>query len=93
MNFITAIIRKWTATSLVMRIFIGLLCGAFLGIVVPEWSGVAIFGQIFVSLLKAIAPVLVAILVISSISKARGHWDHAFGLWCASMCSAPSLRR
>lgn len=72
MNFITAIIRKWTATSLVMRIFIGLLCGAFLGIVVPEWSGVAIFGQIFVSLLKAIAPVLVAILVISSISKARG---------------------
>ena len=72
MNFITAIIRKWTTTSLVMRIFIGLLCGAFLGIVVPEWSGVAIFGQIFVSLLKAIAPVLVAILVISSISKARG---------------------
>ena len=72
MNFITAIIRKWTATSLVMRIFIGLLCGAFLGIVVPEWSGVAIFGQIFVSLLKAIAPVLVAVLVISSISKARG---------------------
>ena len=72
MNFITEIIRKWTATSLVMRIFIGLLCGAFLGIVVPEWSGVAIFGQIFVSLLKAIAPVLVAILVISSISKARG---------------------
>ena len=55
-----------------MRIFIGLLCGAFLGIVVPEWSGVAIFGQIFVSLLKAIAPVLVAVLVISSISKARG---------------------
>ena len=72
MNFITAIIRKWTKTSLVMRIFIGLLCGAFLGIVVPEWSGVAIFGQIFVSLLKAIAPVLVAVLVISSISKARG---------------------
>ena len=72
MNFITEIIRKWTATSLVMRIFIGLLCGAFLGIVVPEWSGVAIFGQIFVSLLKAIAPVLVAVLVISSISKARG---------------------
>ena len=72
MNFITAIIRKWTTTSLVMRIFIGLLCGAFLGIVVPEWSGVAIFGQIFVSLLKAIAPVLVAVLVISSISKARG---------------------
>ena len=72
MNFITAIIRKWTATSLVMRIFIGLICGAFLGIVVPEWSGVAIFGQIFVSLLKAIAPVLVAVLVISSISKARG---------------------
>lgn len=72
MNFITAIIRKWTTTSLVMRIFIGLLCGAFLGIAVPEWSGVAIFGQIFVSLLKAIAPVLVAVLVISSISKARG---------------------
>lgn len=72
MKILTAIFRKWAETSLVLRIFLGLLCGTFLGLVVPQWEGIAILGLVFVSLLKAIAPVLVAILVISSISKASG---------------------
>ena len=51
---------------------IGLAIGAVLGLIVPEWTGIAILGQVFVSALKAIAPVLVAVLVAASIAKAGG---------------------
>ena len=66
-----ALFRKWTNTSLVLRILIGLIIGAVLGLVVPQWKGIAILGLIFVSALKAIAPLLVAVLVMSSVAKAR----------------------
>ena len=66
-----SLIQKWTGTSLVLRILIGLILGAILGLTVPQWSGIGILGHIFVSALKAIAPVLVAFLVASSIAKAR----------------------
>lgn len=66
------IFQKWTETSLVLRILAGLIIGAALGLVAPQWHGVSIFGIVFVSALKAIAPILVAVLVTSSISKAKG---------------------
>lgn len=72
MNILTSFLKKWADTSLVLRIFIGLVIGAILGLIVPEWTAIAILGQVFVSALKAIAPVLVAVLVASSISKAGG---------------------
>ena len=65
-------IKKWNNLSLVVRIMIGLAIGAVLGLIVPEWTGIAILGQVFVSALKAIAPVLVAVLVAASIAKAGG---------------------
>lgn len=72
MNILTSFLKKWADTSLVLRIFIGLVIGAILGLTVPEWTAIAILGQVFVSALKAIAPVLVAVLVASSIAKAGG---------------------
>ena len=65
------ILRKWTGMSLVVRILIGLVIGAVLGLVVPQWSGIGILGKVFVSALKAIAPVLVGVLVMSSVAKAQ----------------------
>ena len=64
--------RKWSETSLVIRILIGLVVGVILGLAVPQWSGIRILGIVFVSALKAIAPVLVAVLVAASIAKAGG---------------------
>ena len=72
MSAVSTIIKKWTGTSLVIRIIIGLVIGALLGLLVPSWTGIGILGHIFVSALKAIAPVLVAFLVSSSIAKAQG---------------------
>ena len=62
--------KKWTGTSLVLRITIGVVTGAALGLLVPSWKGIAILGDVFVGALKAIAPVLVAVLVAASIARA-----------------------
>ena len=70
MNKIALLLKKWTDISLVLRILFGLIIGAILGLLVPQWTGIAILGQVFVSALKAIAPVLVAVLVMSSIARA-----------------------
>lgn len=63
---------KWSETSLVLRIFIGLVIGTVLGLTVPQLSYISILGLLFVSGLKAIAPILVAVLVAASIAKADG---------------------
>lgn len=64
------LLKKWTETSLVLRIVIGLVLGSVLGLLVPSASAIGILGTLFVSALKAIAPVLVAVLVMASIAKA-----------------------
>ncbi len=64
------IFTKWCQMSLVLRILGGLIIGACLGLFVPQWNWIAVMGIVFVSALKAIAPVLVAVLVAASIAKA-----------------------
>ncbi len=63
-------IKKWTDSSLILKIVIGLIIGAILGLIVPEWKIIGFPGEIFVSALKAVAPILVFVLVASAISKA-----------------------
>lgn len=65
------IVRKWTQSSLILKILIGLVIGAVLGILVPQWEIIGFVGDIFVSALKAIAPILVFVLVASAISQAK----------------------
>lgn len=66
------VVKKYTEMSLVLRILIGLIIGAIIGIAFPQASVVAILGKVFVGALKAIAPILVFVLVMSAISKASG---------------------
>jgi serine/threonine transporter len=73
------ILKKWVASSLILRIIVGLVVGAVLALVVPGWTWIGVFGELFVGALKAIAPVLVAILVISSIARANGGLGSRFG--------------
>ena len=63
--------NKWTEIALVKRILVGLVLGAILGLTVPGATGISILGDVFVSALKAIAPLLVFFLVISSLCNAR----------------------
>ena len=78
MNIVETALKKYTSTSLMLRIFIGLLIGAALGLLVPQWTAFSILGQIFVSALKGIAPVLVAVLVMSSVAKAGSGYGRRF---------------
>lgn len=64
------VLQKWNSLSLIIRIVIGLVIGAVLGMTMPQLTVISIFGTMFVGALKAIAPILVFILVISSVAKA-----------------------
>ena len=66
------IISKWNSLSLIIRILIGLAAGAILGLLLPKVTWIAILGDLFVGALKGIAPVLVFVLVASSLANARG---------------------
>lgn len=62
--------KTYCETNLILRILIGLIIGACLGIFLPGADIVGLFGDIFVGALKAIAPILVFVLVISSLANA-----------------------
>lgn len=65
------VVKKWTDTSLVIRIFVGLVIGVVLALTLPQASFISVLGKVFVGALKAIAPILVAVLVMSSIANAK----------------------
>ena len=67
LQFIT---RKWVQSSLILRILGGLVIGAILGLTVPGISGISLLGTLFVGALKAIAPLLVFVLVTASVAQA-----------------------
>ena len=73
------IFGAYIKSPLILRIAIGLIIGVALGLWVPGASFVAIFGNVFVGALKAIAPILVFVLVISSLSSAGKGIGKRFG--------------
>ena len=89
------LVRKWTGISLVLRIVIGLIIGAVLGLLLPGWRWVGLFGSVFVGALKAIAPVLVAVLVTASVARAGSGLGARFrtviGLYLAGTFTAALL--
>ncbi len=65
------IAAAWNSVSLILKIVIGMIIGAILGLTLPQLTGLSILGTLFVGALKAIAPVLVFVLVISALTQAR----------------------
>lgn len=62
------LLKMWNQISLVKQIAIGLVIGIILAVTIPEVaSSLTIFGTLFVSSLKAVAPILVFFLVMASI--------------------------
>ncbi len=61
---------KWTNISLVGRIILGLVFGAVFGVLAPtKLSILSMFGVLFVTALKSVAPILVFFLVMSAIAQ------------------------
>ena len=86
------IVKKWNSLSLIIRIAIGLVLGAILGVIAPKLTVISILGDVFVGALKAIAPVLVFVLVMSSLANAKGSVGKRFSrvicLYILSTCLA-----
>jgi serine/threonine transporter len=72
------IIKAYTSLSLVMRIVIGLILGLILALAVHGATAIALFGTVFVGALKAIAPLLVFVLIISSLARSSANISKQF---------------
>ncbi len=86
------LVKKWNDLSLIIRIVIGLVLGTILGVLAPKATAISVLGDVFVGALKAIAPVLVFILVMSSLANAKGgvgkRFSRVIGLYLLSTCLA-----
>ena len=71
MKILENILNAWNRTNLMFRIAAGIVLGAMLALVIPGYGGIGMLGTLFVGALKAIAPVLVFVLVVSSVARAR----------------------
>jgi serine/threonine transporter len=69
-EFMKSLFEKWNSINLVNRIIAGIIIGVVLALTVPDaLSGVTILGTLFIAALKAVAPVLVFVLVINAIAS------------------------
>ena len=64
-------INSWSSSNFMLRILTGVIIGVILALLCPQCKAISFLGTLFVGALKAIAPVLVFVLVISAVSKAR----------------------
>ncbi len=71
-------IKNYNNTNLVVRISIGIVLGVLFAFFVPNFKCIGILGDLFVGALKAIAPILVFILVISSLTQSTQKPDGRF---------------
>ena len=95
MSRLESITRKWAQSSLILRILGGLVIGAILGLTVPGLTGISLLGTIFVGALKAIAPLLVFVLVTASVAQAGAGLGARFrtviGLYLMSTLGAAAV--
>ena len=80
MNILKKVVEKYNSLSLIFRIFIGIVIGVILALLVPKATWISMFGNLFVGALKAIAPVLVAVLVSSALCQGAAKLDKRFGM-------------
>ncbi|MBO5907655.1 MAG: serine/threonine transporter SstT [Clostridia bacterium] len=78
-SFFKSALTGYVAFPLIARIAIGLVIGAVLGLAWPGMPFIATLGTLFVGALKAIAPILVFVLIISALSTAGKGIGKRFG--------------
>jgi serine/threonine transporter len=63
--------EKWRSINFITRITIVLVIGTLLGLLFPNIQVIGLVGELFVSALKVIAPILVFVLVVSALAGAK----------------------
>jgi len=91
-NFLTRFIKN---SSIVTRVFIGLIIGTILAMLCPGATVIKLLGTLFIGSLKAIAPLLVLVLVANSVATATSGLGKKFtmviALYIISMLSAAGI--
>ena len=80
MSAVKKVLMIYNGASLILRIIIGIVIGVVLALIVPQAEWISMLGNLFVGALKAIAPVLVAVLVAASLCQDNAKLDRRFGL-------------
>ena len=75
---LNSLVHKYNSANLVLRIALSIVVGALLGVFLPSQKWISEFGVLFVGALKAVAPVLVFILIICSLATGNSHFDRRF---------------
>jgi serine/threonine transporter len=75
----SVLVNKYNSANLVLRIVIAIVLGAILGVFLPSQKWITEFGVLFVGALKAVAPVLVFVLIICSLATGKSRLDRRFG--------------
>ena len=73
------LVKKYNNANLILRIAIAIVLGALLGLFLPSQKWISEFGVLFVGALKAIAPVLVFVLIVCSLATGKSNLDRRFG--------------
>lgn len=69
MNVLASMVRRYKSTNLIVQILIGIFFGILVGLFIPTFVDfTSLLGNLFVGALKAIAPILVFVLVLSAIA-------------------------
>jgi serine/threonine transporter len=91
-----SLLRTIAKQNLVLKIAVGIVFGAIIGGFFSELgTSVAFLGKLFVSALKALAPILIFLLVIASIATQRegqkSHMRPILGLYLVGTLSAATI--
>lgn len=79
LNILKKVAGKYNDSSLIIRILIGIVIGVILTVIAPGWTWIGTLGSLFVGALKAIAPILVFVLVSSALAQGASKMDRRFG--------------
>ncbi len=77
-KFFSDIFKGIMKIPFIARVAIGLLIGIVLAILLPQWTFIGKLGSLFASALKAVAPILVFILISSALSSAGNNLGSRF---------------
>ncbi|MCR4923334.1 MAG: serine/threonine transporter SstT [Lachnospiraceae bacterium] len=72
------IVKKYNDINLMLKIIMGMAIGIIAGIFLPGISAISLLGKIFVGALKALAPILVFVMVTASLSTGNNKLDSRF---------------
>ena len=80
LGLLKSVAKKYTSTSLILRILIGLIIGMILALTMPKIGTISLLGDLFVGSLKAIAPILVFVLVAGALAQKSSRLDRRFAM-------------